>query len=63
MSFYSAMEEAQLRFEERVAHRHAVSRDRTKGIPSIAARTLVSAGLYRLASTVDAYPAGERSHS
>lgn len=51
MSFYSPMEEAQLRFEQRAARRH--SRSRTRAVPSIAAKTLVAAGLYRLARTVD----------
>ena len=61
MSTYGTMEEAQLRFEERVAHRRVASRSRTGAVPSFAAKTLVAAGLYRLASTVDSHPARTRS--
>jgi len=60
MSFYGPMGEAQLRFEQRVAPRHTASRSRTRAIPSFAAKTLTAAGLYRLARTVDSYPARSR---
>lgn len=60
MSFYGPMEEAQLRFEQRVAQRHTASRYRTRAVPSFAAKTLVAAGLYRLADTVDAHPTRSR---
>ena len=60
MSFYSPMEEAQLRIENRIAQRRVGSRSRTRAVPSIAARTLAAAGLYRLADSVDAHPARSR---
>ena len=60
MSFYGPMEEAQLRFEKRDAYRRVASRSRTRAIPSFAAKTLVAAGLYRLAGTVDSHPARTR---
>jgi hypothetical protein len=60
MSFYGPMEEAQLRFEERVAKSRVASRSRTRAVPSLAAKTLVAAGLYRLAGTVDSHPGRTR---
>ena len=60
MSFHDPMEEVQLRFEQRVARRHTAARHRTRAVPSFAAKTLVAAGLYRLAGTVDAHPTRSR---
>ena len=59
MSFYSPVEEAQLRIENGARRRHAF-RSRTRAVPSFAAKTLVAAGLYRLADSVDAHPARSR---